>query len=324
MSIAWGEGALYVTRVAARVVPERVVAVTATEGGEVEICRAGDGRAEKGELLVRVNPDELAMEEAELELQIGRSKVEGESELLQLTRQKEEMEFISTLPGNKRVYVEKHMEAKVDARALALLEQKIALVHERMRLNEAKLRAAFALKEQMRTIRMPFDGRVQFHVSPLPGSMRTPVASGDPLVTLADDSKLFVAVPVADPTLTLMEAQRLVVRLDRGEGALLQAEWSHRRVEKSGRDEALVYYFRVPEWAQEKAWAMLGANVVAELCCRGESDWLYEEKALLAREAGEQAFETWEALVAALRPGYVIVFSGETHLALRPQREDSP
>lgn len=309
-----------VTRVMAKIVPEQVVAVTAQESGEVELCKTGDGRAKAGELLARVNPEELELELDELELQVAQSKLEAENEILQLTRQKEEMDFVTALPEEKRLYVAQRMEAQADARALALLEQKIELARERMRLSEKKLRATYERKAALRELRMPFDGRVQYHVSIPTEGKRTLVTAGAPLLTVADDSALYVAVAMQNPALVNLEPERLSVRLMAGGGDGIQATWHHKRVEKDGREEALIYYYKVPEDARARAWTLLGANTVAEIWCRGESDWRYEPKAALAQEAGDRPFESWEELVTALRPGYEIVYSGETHLALRPQQ----
>lgn len=314
-----GAGELFVTRMAGRVAPEQVAAVSAVEPGEVEVCCRESGRVKAGTLLVRINPEELALDEAEMELQISQRRLESENEILKLTREKEEMDFILSLPEKKRLYVTQQMEIKADERAVALLNKRIELAREQLRLQEEKLRSTFDKKAALRVIRMPFDGRVQYHVTVPPAGERALVASGAPVLTVADDSALYIAVPIADPALAQLPPERLCVRLD---GAGMAADWVHKRVEKSGQTETLVYYFRVPAPQSHRAWELLGSNLIVELWCRGEENWRYEEKAALALEAGDQPFETWEELVAALRPGYVVVFSGETHLALRPQQQE--
>lgn len=309
---------LFITRLGGKVAPERVVTAAADEAGDIEVCWRGSGHVEKGTLLARVNPDAHALEEAELELQIAQLKLEADNEVLQLMRQKEEMEFIASLPSQQRPYISQRLETPPDERALALLEEKIRLVRERFHLQEQKARETFAKKAALRLIRMPFSGRVQFHLTPPPEGQRAPIAAGAPVLTAADDSSLYIACLLADPALTHLDPSRLSVRLEGGGGETLHAAWSHKRVEKQGQSEALVYYFLVPISQAEHAWNLLGSNIVVELWCQGDEGWLYEEKAALALEAGDKSFETWEELTAALRPGYAIVFSGETHLALRP------
>ena len=40
-----------------------------------------------------------------------------------------------------------------------------------------------------------------------------------------------------------------------------------------------------------------------------------------AAQAGKQPFETWEELVATLRPNYRILFVGETHVCLKKKAQ---
>ena len=63
----------------------------------------------------------------------------------------------------------------------------------------------------------------------------------------------------------------------------------------------------------------MGANLVAELHYKpAEGENLQNvHKAELAAEAGNTTYETWAELVAALRPGFEILFIGETHICLR-------
>lgn len=315
-----GAGELFVMRLAGKVMPERLAAVSAAEGGEVEICCREEGRVKAGTLLARVNPEELALEAAEMELLIAQRKLEMESEVLKLMRQKEEMDFILSLPEKSRLYVSRQMEVKADERTVKLLDQKMALAREQAQLSEQKMRTAFAKKAALRELHMPFDGRMQLNIpAPMEGE-RVPVTSGATLLTVADDSALYIAAPMTDPALAQLDTNRLSVHLEAVGRGTLEAKWAHRKVEKNGQSEALVYYYRVPEEARDYVWELLGSNLIVELWCRGDDDWRYEEKTALAQEAGEQAFETWEEVVAALRPGYAVVFSGETHLALRPQQ----
>ncbi len=271
-------GSLYVTRLGAKVVPERVVAISAEEAGEVEICWRGKGLVKAGTLLARVNPETLALEEEELELQIAQGKLEADNEILQLTRQKEELEFIAALPEKKRLYVAQHLEATTDSRALALLEQKIGIARQRALLRERKLRETFARKTALRYIRMPFDGRVQYHLTIPPEGERALVTSGTLVLTVADDASLYIAVEISEPSLVQLETRRLTVRMELGKGEDLLAEWAHKRIEKSNQTEATVYYFRVPEARREQAWELLGSNIVVELWCRGEGDCSMKKK----------------------------------------------
>lgn len=313
-------GIHYISRYAAAVVPQQMLTVPLSEPGVVEFCHKGEGRVEKGTLLVRVNAKELALEEAELRNQQRQNKVSAEEQLLKLRRQKEELEFIMAQPAERRQFMEARFKTQADERALALLNEQIAVQEERVRISNEKLQQAFDKKKETREVRMPFDGRVQFHINPPTGEERTmPVAQTGPLLTAVDDAQLYVAVTPQEAEVVKLPPDRMVLKLDLGGGKFLDATWHHKKVEQRNRQETLVYYFSLSEENREQAWDMVGANTVAELYYRAAEgeELLYLHKHELAAAAGKRVFESWEELVAALHPDYEIVFTGETHICLR-------
>ena len=131
---------LPISRHPAKVVQCCVLPVTPDMAGEVEVIHRSEGRVQKDTLLLRINPEELALDEQELE-------------------------FISKLPPERRMYVVRHLKAAVDDRAMALLERKIAVTRENARLSKERLQKAFEKKRKLREITMPFDGRIQYHAT---------------------------------------------------------------------------------------------------------------------------------------------------------------
>lgn len=313
------EARFYISRHPAKVVPRRVLPITPDMSGEVEVVYRGGSKAVKDTLLLRINPDELALDEKELRLQIERNNLSAETEVLQLMRQKEELEFITKLPPERRMYVVQHLKTDVDERALALLERKIAATRNNAQLSNERLQNAFEKKRKLREITMPFDGRIQYHLAIPEDGQKTLVSSNGPVVTIADDSLLYVVINMTDPALARLDTSRLYVSLKMGSGRTLTAPWSHSKVQKGDRGENMVYYFTVPDEIRERVWPLVGANLVAHLYYQAEPDSIYVSKAELAREAGGRRFESWEELLATLLPGYTIVFNGETHLCLIQQ-----
>ena len=124
----------------AKVVPRRVLPITPDMAGEVEVVHRAEGRVKKDTLLLRINPEELALDEQELHQQLERNNLTAETEILQLVRQKEELEFISKLPPERRMYVVQHLKAEVDERAMALLERKIAATPSTRSIRRTKCR----------------------------------------------------------------------------------------------------------------------------------------------------------------------------------------
>ncbi len=313
---------LRISRHPAKVVPRRVLPITPDMAGEVEVIHRAEGRVKKDTLLLRINPEELALDEQELHQQMERNNLAAETEILQLVRQKEELEFISKLPPERRMYVVQHLKADVDKRALDLLERKIAVTRENARLSNERLQKAFEKKRKLREITMPFDGRIQYHFAMPEEGQTALVGTNNPAVTIADDSVLYVVVNMTDPALSRLEASRLSVLLEMGGGRTLIAPWSHSKVQKGDRGETMVYYFTVPDKMRGRVWSQVGANLVAHLRYRAETDDVYVSKSELAQEAGERRFESWEELLAALRPGYAMVFNGETHLCLKRTKSE--
>ncbi len=308
---------LRISRHPAKVVPRRLLPITPDMAGEVEVIHRAEGWVKKDTLLLRINPEELALDEQELHQQMERNNLAAETEILQLVRQKEELEFISKLPPERRMYVVQHLKAEVDKRAFDLLERKIAVTRENALISNERLQKAFEKKRKLREIAMPFDGRIQYHFAMPEEGQTALVGTNNPVVTIADDSMLYVVVNMTDPALSRLDASRLSVLLEMGGGRTLIAPWSHSKVQKGDRGETMMYYFTVPDKMRGRVWSQVGANLVAHLRYRAEADDIYVSKAELAQEAGERRFESWEELLAALRPGYAIVFNGETHLCLK-------
>lgn len=311
---------IFISRYAAAVVPHRVLVVPLVEAGMVEFCHDGEGRVARDTLLVRVNEKELALEEAELRNQQRQNRVKAEENLLQLRRKKEELEFIMAQPDSRRKFMEARFRAQADERALELLAEQIAVQEAQVKLANEKLQQAFDKRSEPRRLRMPFDGRVQYHMTPGTGEEReVRITQTGPLLSVMDDSRMYIAISPGEAEVVKLPPQRLKARLDLGGGQYLEGAWSHNRVEMRNNKETLVYFFALPDEVRESACAMVGANTVGELLyCAGENEQLLNlHKMELVRKAGEQPFETWEELVKTLYPGYEIVFTGETHICLR-------
>ncbi|MBQ8479569.1 MAG: hypothetical protein IJ503_04185 [Akkermansia sp.] len=310
----------YITRLAAAVVPQRMLTVPLPQAGIAELCHRGEGRVAKDTLLVRLNREELALAEAKLKHHQEKNSLAAEEALLQLRRKKEEIEFILSQPKEQLPFMEGRFKTKADKRALDLLDKKIAAQKEELRLMNEELRQAFDKRRAESELRMPFDGRVQYHID-FGESKEMLIASTGPLFTVVDDSQLYVAITPGEAELVKLPPEKLKAKLELGGGQYLQATWHHKRVEERNNRETLVYYFALSEQDKEKAWALIGAQTIAELhytATEGEQVQ-YILKLDLAEEAGERPYETWEELVAELRPGWRIVFIGETHICLSPE-----
>ncbi len=316
--LLWADTDLYVSRHAAKILPVRLVTIPSPEAGELRVHCFGKERVSADTLLAVLNEDTLATEEREAELSLQQQRLDRDKAVLKLRKLKSELEFLKNLPLDRRGFAEQRLQTQVDEQTLASIDEEIELCNERYHLAEIRTRQGIRKKRQACTLTMPFDGRLQYHISlPEKEGECVTVPASTPLVTIIDDSTFYVALPATDPTWSKLDHKRLRLRVDLGSGVKLEAEWHHTKVDKAERGETLFYYFQVPKEEKEKAFSLIGSNLVAELFYKGEDDWLYEKKSDLAMEAGSRFIETWEGLVDTLRPGYTIVFIGETHICLR-------
>lgn len=306
----------YVSQHRAKVVPNKIYAFAMPEAGTLDGFLRGRERARKGELIGRVNRERMDTEACALELRIGAEKLAKKKEILSLVRQKEELEFLQSLSAEECAFVGKK-DVQADSRAVELLTEQIKLAEREMEASEKQAREEFARKRELYDLTMPFTGRVQYHFS-LPDSateaLRLP--SGAPIATVADDSAYFIALTLALPELVRLPANALRVKLSLGGNETLDAAYSHKRIEKNGNSEALVYFFRVSENAKERAHELLGANCVARLFFDSEAPLMIRNKADLVRGNKETPYASWEDLIAAKFPQYEIVFIGETAIGL--------
>lgn len=305
----------YISRLPARFVPRRVVKLNMPQTGEVEIiCK--ERRAKQGDLVMRLNPEEAEWADTEFSLELQHDEVQFQEELLQLQRQQEELTFVSELPPEQRIYLRNKLAAQADARAVSLLDKKIALLREKAAAQQKHKQDLHAQQKAKSELRMPFDGVLEIHVQGGGrGENRIPVASGAPLVTVADDSELYLGAAIMNSEWANLPASRLLLKWEAAGAAPLSACWHHRCVEKTERSEGLVYYFSVPEAQKAQAWNLLGTQLVAKLYYVGD-DVLYLRKDEVVKAADGLVFETWAEFVRHVFPGYRILFCGETHLAL--------
>ncbi len=315
---AWAESELYVSRHAAKILPHRIVTIPSPENGELKILSFGKGRINADTDLAILNESVFLLEEKEMELNIRRLRHELNKNILALNKQKEELNFIKEQPQTNRGFMEQRLKVEPDEKVLASLDEEIHLLEEKARLDEDRLRQGIEKKRKACVLTMPFSGMLQYHI-PLPekeGEIM-PITASTPIATVIDDSVFYVVINAADPSWSKMEHKRLLLSVNLGNGEKIKARWHSKKVDKGNQGETLYYYFQLPAEHNDKAFSLLGANIIAELYYEAENDWLYESKSALALEAGSTQINTWEELVTRLRPGYHIVFIGETHLCLK-------
>ena len=320
--LAFGEE-YYLNRNAVAIVPNKILTVPIYDACKIEICERSAGYISKGTLLARINSKELDLEEAELKNRQRINLVESEEKILLLQRKKEELEFILEQPKEQRAFMEERFQTKADKKAIEQLDDKITILKESTRLSNEKLVHEFNNRKETRVMVMPFDGKIQYHIT-LTEEAEQLITQPGPLFTAIDDSSLFIVINMKNVAFTQLPHHKLILKLDLGGGKNISAKWSHKKIEIRNERETLVYYFEVPAKDRESALAMMGTGGIGELYYKGDKDEniQYISKSFLAEKAGSKSFETWEDLISALYPEHQILFTGETHLGLIPKRTD--
>lgn len=306
----------YISQHQAKVLPNKVQVFVMPEPGEVSSLILDKTTLKKGELIAAINPEQIAREEQELELTIAQDNLTQKTSLLQLTRQKEEIEFILGLDKEERKHIAKDVR-EFDKRALEQLDERISLTKRQMLLKEQKARAEFLKKRENYELRMPFDGFLQYHfVLPENNDEGIKIPASTPLATVADNSSYYVALSMLNPDIIKLNPDTLVLQLELG-SKILKTTYSHKKIEKTGNTESLIYYFKVNKNDFSLAHDLMGANCVARLFYKTKEPLTYLHKMSIVSEEQSSPYTTWEEYVAQKYPDYNIVFVGETHLALQ-------
>lgn len=305
----------------AKIVPENNYTFTMPEGGEVEGWIAEGQTARKGDVLLKINLRQLARDERNLQLRLERDHLVMEENLVELERQREELVFLLGLSQKQRLYLQKD-SPKVNGKSLQILDKKIALEKERVEAEKQSSLSEFEEKKKRYIVAMPFDGKFQYHFI-LPPREGDPVmrSSSDPVVSVVDDSRMYIAVIMSDPDLIHIAPERLKARVHAGGGSVLAGEFAYQKVEKDREEPVLTYFFRLKDDMRDEASRMIGANCVASLSYEVRGPFLYKHKLDLIVKAEKSDYHSWEELVARFYPGYRIEFKGDTHLGLVPVGE---
>lgn len=312
----------------AQIVPEQVRPFPVPEKGEATNLVDISQRIAKDTLIGVVNQDEIVRQEEELETALKREKLAKKDEILKLTRQKEEIEFILRLPSEERRFATQGGSADPDKRALAHLKEQIELSQQELVQLEPRKRLDFKKKKDTFVIKMPFEGRLQYHFT-VPENLTQPcyVDPSQPFATACDDSAFYITIRINNSEISQMNGELFKVTVNVPGGEQLEANFSHKRIEKvgggGGGQETLVFFFKLPSNERERMYDMLGANLQAKLFFKAPEGTLAIEKVSLAARKEARSTTSWEQLIDICYPGYALVLAGERHLILQKKKPHS-
>lgn len=308
----------------AKIVPEQVTTLPLERGIVSDLATPGEAR-KRGDVLAVLNKEQMAQEREEMELKLARDRMSRKDEIRKLEAQRRKIVFYLSLSTSERRYAREtggENDLPPSEETLADIDERIALLKREVE-SMARIRNNELTRKHARnTLRMPFDGRVQYHFT-LPENTAEPFeysATGSlPFATICDDSAFYITLNISRAELTQLPEQQFQVLISLPEGHELRGEFSHRRVEQGNGGDMLVYFFRIPEQDHERAFGMLGSNARAKLLFNAPDGTMELDKGELARHPAAADCRNWEELIQKLYPEYHLLLIGEHQILIRPR-----
>ncbi len=304
----------------AKIVPEQVSLFSLPGHGMVSDL-APEGHVKAGTVIAVLNKQRMAEEREEMELQLIRDRLSRRDELRQLRQQREKLVFYLSLSEGERKYaVDSVPEGETPtAESLRDIDERIDLVQRELATMEKRKRSEFERNHEQQTLRMPFDGRLQYNIN-LPEDRSQPfevVGTVQNFATACDDSSYYITLSISRSDLSLLPEEKFTVSVALPEGKELTGRYAYRRVEQGRSGDMLVYFFRLPDEDAETAYGMLGSNTTASLSYEADGAVERLSKTALAAHPAAADCESWAELVEKVHPGAVVVLVAERDVIIR-------
>ncbi len=313
-----------VGKFSAKIVPERVAMLTLPERGIITDLADATNRLKAGTVVAILNKERTATEREDMELQIARERINKKDEVQKLRTQRRKVSFYTSLsPRERRYNTDFKGEEPPTSATLQDIDDRIALLERELETMERRKRQEFSRKHDLLTLRMPFDGRLQYNIT-LPEDRTKPLEYAETMrvfATVCDDSAFYITVNVGNSDLSLLSEQNFATTVSLPGGEKMHGTYSHRRVERSvNGGDMLVYFFKIPAEMHETAYNMLGSNTNAILTYEAGDDVIHISKAELVARPEAATAENWEELINITHPGYGILLIGQRELVLVPRK----
>lgn len=308
----------------AKIVPEQVTTLM-LEAGVLSDLADESQHQERGAVIAVLNRERTEQEREEMELQIARDALAAKDEIRKLESTRSKVKFYLGLTDKERAFA----QAPAAEDELPPTQESLRDIDERLSLHRRRLeslprvkRNEFERSHEKLTLRMPFSGRLQYNAT-LPEDRTKPFdfvpTPSLPFATVCDDSAFYITVSIARAELSQLPPERFSVSIQLPEGKRLIGTYDHRRVERGGSGDMLVYFFRLPKEEHETALSMLGTNAQAHLTFDADPGTITVNKAELIMKPEAAECADWEELIARLYPHHHIVIVGERSIVLREQ-----
>ncbi len=302
------------------IVPERVRSFSAPVAGLVSHLVDDSQRVKKGEVLAKLNEDDIELERMELDLLLEKEQIEKEEEINKLVREREEFEYILKLPKEDRWKIQS--DKTVEERLVKILNTKIDLARRELETSQKKKKTEFEKKEETFYITMPFDGRIQYSLA-IKGREEDEayIDAGKELVSVYDDSAFYVTINISSAEIARIPSDSLKLVVELVSGEKLTGTFAYKRQEKStstaGNGEVQAFYFKLDPSQHETADKMKGTNCLAKLYYMAGEDVIFISKMQLANMPEARDSVSWQSLLARVKPDYELIIIGETQIIAR-------
>lgn len=319
--LAWAGEPVFVGQFPSKIVPKQIQLLNLPEKSVISDL-AHAGKLKKDSVIARLNADEIAEEKVDLELKILRDKITKTDALRDLEKKKRELEFYLSLNSKEREY-ETALYKSDDVppeQAIKDLEDRIDLAKKELERSAYTMRRDFEKKEKNSVLIMPFDGRLQYHIT-LPDDISIPFECTpiQQFATLCDDDAFYITIGITQTDLTQLPAEQFSVTIALPAGKELKGTYEFRRVERNGNSDMLVYYFRVPADDHETAFDMIGTTGKARLYFEGAGEITRLSKAQLSIDPRAQNAEDWSDLIEQVYPDYNILLEADKDILIIPK-----
>ncbi len=309
----------YVGKFPAKIIPEQISLINIAEKGEITELLPPSARVSKGSIIAKLNAEDIVEAKEDSEFEIATEKIQIMDQVRELESSRSELLFYSKLSTQERSYAPEK-EPQTDKKvALDDINERIKL--KRMEYDRVSIKKQKAIKamEEKRILRMPFDGRLQYHF-PIPRDLSQPFefVPTQQFATACDDSSFYIALNISSAALSQLPAERFTAVIDLPAGKVLRGSFAHRRVEQSSNDSTLIYSFRVEDKDKERAFSMIGTSARAKLYYNCEEPTLILSKASLSTNPLAEDCSDWTELIRKTHPEHHILIETEKDIILIP------
>ncbi len=311
-----------VGKLPAKIVPEQINVLPLPDTGVLSDLIA-EGHVAAGTVIGILNKERMQNEREDMEFALAKERLSSRDELRKLQLQREKLLFYLNLSAEERKFAAEAQTQEGQpptAESLRDINERIALAQRELDSMEKRKRDDFERSHEKQTLRMPYNGRLQYNIS-VPEDKSQPIeitGMVQHFATVCDDSSYYVTIIIARSDLSLLPEKKFSVRVALPEGKELVGHYAFRRVERSSNGgDALVYFFRLPKEDSETAFGMLGSNTSASLYFEVDGQVERVSKSRLAADPAASECESWEELVERIYPGAVVVVVADRDIVLR-------